>query len=1630
MNIFTSSPHWWRGLVLAFFFVVFLQAKTPAYTPWDFLTEEFITTYYDYGDAPSSYGDAYHTEYAGLRIGDGLDVELGSQSNNDADGDDDDGYDDEDGVVFLGMSGNCIGAPGTIQQVEVTVLQSVLNDAFLAAWIDFNGDGDFDSDERIITNQAIYNSNSNQVFTFSYTIPAGAVSGTTYARFRLMNDYVTGPTGWACEGEVEDYKVSICSNGTSSGWYYTCTDGVEVDLEGIGMDGQTTGTVVIPNSASVDSMIVVAVSKGGSPPASVDFSTNNGQSATANAVITTNAPNGNSCSSCRVYESKFNGAGSVSINTGGNQNIQSVHVFVFRTGASGSSSSSAIPVNEYYYKGENNFSVPIETATANRTLTISVPISELANDSRKATIIADAGGVNNSVTHTTYDTGLGNSLRFATVTLNNVPGSASSVAVQIKSPNSGGDSFVVGGYVTVKSDCNQTTDYGDAPAVYGSASADIDAGVSLGSSVDAEAGNQPSMDADGDDVNGSDDEDGITFLGATGGCNGDPGSSQKVKVTVLQSVWNDMFINGWVDFDGNEQFDSDEKIVSNEPVYNSANPQQFTFTYTIPADAVPGATFARFRLTNGQTSSATGFIDNGGEVEDYPYTVCGGTSDSNDWSFDCDDGIRVDIIGDGIHGEHSATLDIPDDSNVDSIKVVAVFKNGTAPSTVTFSTSSESVVAPAETIAAAPNGNSCSSCRVYEATLDGASSVDLDFSGTASIHSFVAYVFRDVGTDAGSAYGVEVNEYFYKGEDTFTIPIDTESQARDITVTVPVSELNDDSRIVEVKVTAGSDVETVTYTDYDPDLGPSLRIISVLMEDVPGSVDEIMVRIKSPNSGGDSFVVGGYVNIESNCGSNSDYGDAPSSYGDASEEILDGVSLGSDVDADASSQNSTDADGDDEDGNDDEDGVTFVGSSGGCDIEVGQTHEVSIDVTQTVLNNTYINAWIDFNGDGDFDSDERIVDNELVEDDPALQNFVFEYDVPGDAATGMTYARFRLSDEETDSPTGALTGGGEVEDYVIEICNPVDPPQTWVFNCDDEVTVETIGIGIEGQTSGTLNITDLATVDSVILVAVNMFDTPPNFVTFESSTGQIVEAPEMDMSTASGGSSCGNCTYYIARLNPAASYDIDTEGATAVQTFVAYVFRTGAQTDCSAAGLMVGTYFKKGSETYTLPLNSDAGVRDITVDIPLSDMDNNSNEVEITVSSGGITTTESYTSSDPLLGNSLNIASITLSAVPGTATSVDVTISSPDSGGETAGVGGYISLKANCVVGDRGDAPITYGDPTHTIVPGLRIGNEIDSETGPKYSSNADGDDQTGIDDEDGVEFTAQSSSCFGTVGSNEELYVKVLNSQFFDVYLNGWIDFNGDGDFDTNEKVIDNFQIFNSASAQNFVFNYFVPNNAFVGQTYARFRVASDPSESAIDNESEGEVEDYVCFIAAAVPVELTRFFAQEIEEGVQLLWDTETERNNSGFEIQRSKDGIDWEILDFVEGAGTTFAPQNYEWVDESPYEGDNYYRLRQVDFDGQFEYSNIQIVQIADLDNREVQFFPNPFIDQLTLKVPQAFHVADEYELTVYNTAGIVERVFTGGVNGEIAVNIEDLSEGSYIVELKIGETVHRKLLVKID
>jgi hypothetical protein len=140
-------------------------------------------------------------------------------------------------------------------------------------------------------------------------------------------------------------------------------------------------------------------------------------------------------------------------------------------------------------------------------------------------------------------------------------------------------------------------------------------------------------------------------------------------------------------------------------------------------------------------------------------------------------------------------------------------------------------------------------------------------------------------------------------------------------------------------------------------------------------------------------------------------------------------------------------------------------------------------------------------------------------------------------------------------------------------------------------------------------------------------------------------------------------------------------------------------------------------------------------------------------------------------------------------------------------------------------------------------------------------------------------------------------------------------------------------------------------------------------------------------LPVELTSFHAALHETGVLLVWSTASETNNLGFEIQWSQDRIHFDKIGFVGGNGTAFTPHEYSFMHKRLIAGSYYYRLKLIDTDGSFTYSDIVEITTGVPAAFELsQNYPNPFNAATVIRF--ALPVASHVTLSIYNILG--ERV----------------------------------------
>ncbi len=186
-------------------------------------------------------------------------------------------------------------------------------------------------------------------------------------------------------------------------------------------------------------------------------------------------------------------------------------------------------------------------------------------------------------------------------------------------------------------------------------------------------------------------------------------------------------------------------------------------------------------------------------------------------------------------------------------------------------------------------------------------------------------------------------------------------------------------------------------------------------------------------------------------------------------------------------------------------------------------------------------------------------------------------------------------------------------------------------------------------------------------------------------------------------------------------------------------------------------------------------------------------------------------------------------------------------------------------------------------------------------------------------------------------------------------------------------------------------------------------------------------------LPVELTEFGFRKADFGIELVWKTASEKNNAGFEVQRRSEkqaNEEWQVLGFVRGAGTTSDAKNYSFVDRTAT-GKVQYRLKQVDFDGQFEYSPVVEVEAGLPRTFELgQNYPNPF--NPTTLISYQLPVASEVSLKVYDVLG---REVATLVNGRqeagrysVSFNAASFASGVYFYRLQAGQFVQtRKMML---
>ncbi len=168
--------------------------------------------------------------------------------------------------------------------------------------------------------------------------------------------------------------------------------------------------------------------------------------------------------------------------------------------------------------------------------------------------------------------------------------------------------------------------------------------------------------------------------------------------------------------------------------------------------------------------------------------------------------------------------------------------------------------------------------------------------------------------------------------------------------------------------------------------------------------------------------------------------------------------------------------------------------------------------------------------------------------------------------------------------------------------------------------------------------------------------------------------------------------------------------------------------------------------------------------------------------------------------------------------------------------------------------------------------------------------------------------------------------------------------------------------------------------------------------------------------PVEFASFDGRAGADKVLLNWSTASELNNDRFEVERSTDGREYMPIGNVKGHGTTEKSMQYEFVDYAPKNGQNYYRLKQIDFDGQAHYSEVLNLNVTGLTFK-VNMYPNPVRDFLQVTTTGGKVVN---QLALYNLSGqLMQAPLREVEQDHWEFNVSELPSGTYFVKLEVED-----------
>ena len=1389
----------------------------------DYLVTVTATT--DFGDwngASAATATTSSTANSNLRLGASVDTESTPTTNAGATGDDTTGSDDEDGVALP-----CKFIAGAPSSLYLTYTNTTASNAFINAWVDFNGNGSFaDAGEQVATNHTAFAGLSGAVAQILFTVPSSATVGTAGVRVRLTSVSSPGATGAAGTGEIEDYAVPVVAAGSTGG--SPLLDYNVIARNNLSVVSDVEGRMIMKNLTSTSS-VTMAKNLTGYPAGSQSMQVQTSVAAGGSVNLQYGSLYLPSSGALNGRTVNYNGGGALQTTPvpdftgifGGIVSASSAYALLAANNAitvPGSPAPLTLNVTALDANGVAIFSIDGNTLLNNGNVQ-SIDIN--LNGNNPAAILINCTGT--SINYSSSGNFIGNFVNplIRPKILWNFPNATSltlgkSFYGSILAPNASVNATA--GAVEGSVACNDLTsnieihlpvfqgcivppatlDFGDwngSGASTTTASSTVSTSIRLGATVDVEHNVTPDTAATADGA----DEDGVTMP-----ANITPGASVTIPVRVFNNNTAGRQLQAWIDFNNDGTFNNTDVTSGGERIYNaattaSASQQTINVTFTVPAAAAAGQwAGARFRIsdTSATTPTSSGAT---GEIEDYMVSINAPLLlewDMNQGHYNT--ALNPNYIDPCITGgvfQMFATSPLPFISD-DPAGVNGPSKSGAG----------LNEAAPGEGFATLRCGQG------FPATFNSAMQVRPRTGLTAIVSKTWAQFTTSSNLVTGSITG---------------FVMDIARQGIESPTHVQAYLTWFDGTTHRTAWTAAYALEAA-YFNAGPitDGHPAWRKINLGAFNAGGDALPINNALAGrtfllelhiygdTGSATDTLEFDNFALTGTCATSTTDYGDY-SGFADATQTVNSAIRIGTAItDGELSSPANTNATGDDL-VLDDED-LTMPS------LTVGSATTLSVPITLTTASlsggTSRVGVYADWNGDGDVaDTNETLAVQAAATN--GASTLSFSLTPPTGTVPGIKYLRIRAAEGSVHPGfTGTSTLKGEVEDYAISV------------GC--------VAITLSPSTlpNGAVNSTYSQPLTAAPPVA-NFWEivsgTLPPGISINPSTGALTGTPTTAGTynftvTATEQPSTANgqlvATTYNLDLNPGNTfnirdylYDKDSPNRPIDWSKVTFYY----EVDPSPSGWNLSN-FNAGFPVTVSASDASAAGNEGTGRFRIfwrrDDQAGADDRMTIRVDSG-VTSVVNSAKNVPLVPTACT-GSRSYSIVINPPLPVDM--------------------------GDWNGSGAATTTTTSVMNSTLRLGATVDSETSvtPNAAANADG------ADEDGVYLPAMRA------GSSPVISVRLHNQTGSAAFLNAWMDFNNDGDFaDAGEQILTNQSVptgLDASVANNlppsYSYKVSIPANAVTGTALGvRFRLTNVSGTGATGSSGTGEVEDYVVTLQPA---------------------------------------------------------------------------------------------------------------------------------------------------------------------------------------